>query len=326
LFKGNKTAVPTPTVQLNGLSILPKHVIVENTKNKKITITACQDAEILVNGKKITRKTELLQNDRWFCFSDLFFMIFFGGNRMYVFNDPEKRCARKDITITITYVTYVAAQKEIAQRAGIAFSNERNKSKADLILEEELISTMPLVYRANAMAVELNRNVKFELVLVSPEMRDLRDGLTEIWVNVHNLAEDTRFMWEKARFMNRYYGMQEMSTVKDGWYKKRKIQYSIPLGNISTYFAINIILTRFIARYCNLLQSSCKYHFFNDKDATSTSLQAGSSPSFSHEHVFTFKSVSQEVMDYLLHSDLCITLWGTQKARPLKQKAPSTKQ
>ncbi|KHJ78423.1 hypothetical protein OESDEN_21956 [Oesophagostomum dentatum] len=69
---------------------------------------------------------------------------------------------------------------------------------------------MPLVYRANAMAVELKRNVKFELVLVSPEMRGLQEGLTEIWVSVHNLSEDTRFMWEKARFMNRYYGMQEM--------------------------------------------------------------------------------------------------------------------
>ncbi|KHJ96934.1 FHA domain protein [Oesophagostomum dentatum] len=146
---GNKTADPAPMVQLNGLSILPQHAVVQNTKNKKLILTACEGAEVLVNGKKLTKPKELSQNDR----------ILFG---------------------------------------------------ADLILEEELISTMPLVYRANAMAVELKRNVKFELVLVSPEMRGMQEGLTEIWVSVHNLSEDTRFMWEKARFMNRYYGMQEM--------------------------------------------------------------------------------------------------------------------
>ncbi|KAK5964729.1 hypothetical protein GCK32_020547, partial [Trichostrongylus colubriformis] len=129
--------------------------------------------------------------------------VLFGGNHLYVFNNPTKSGAKKDIT-------YEEAQKEIAQGAGISISNEDGKSKADMILEEELISMMPLVYRANAMAVELKRNVKFELVLVSPEMRGLHEGLTEIWVSVHNLVEDTRFMWEKARFMNRYYGMQEM--------------------------------------------------------------------------------------------------------------------
>ncbi|ETN74827.1 FHA domain protein [Necator americanus] len=190
---GNKTADPAPMVQLNGLSILPQHAVVENTKNKKLIITACEGAEVLVNGEKLTKPKQLSQNDR----------LLFGGNHLYVFNNPNKKGARKDIT-------YEEAQKEIAKGAGIGIPGEGGKSKADLILEEELISTMPLVYRANAMAVELRRNVKFELVLVSPEMRGLQEGLTEIWVSVHNLTEDTRFMWEKARFMNRYYGMQEM--------------------------------------------------------------------------------------------------------------------
>ncbi|KAK6012132.1 hypothetical protein OSTOST_22726, partial [Ostertagia ostertagi] len=48
---GNKTAVPAPIVQLNGLSILPQHAVVVNSKNKKVTITPCGEAEILINGK-----------------------------------------------------------------------------------------------------------------------------------------------------------------------------------------------------------------------------------------------------------------------------------
>lgn len=48
------------------------------------------------------------------------------------------------------------------------------------MLEEELIALFPAVYRANAMAKELKRNVNFEIVLVSPEARGLEDGLTEV--------------------------------------------------------------------------------------------------------------------------------------------------
>ncbi|WKX99065.1 hypothetical protein Q1695_014160 [Nippostrongylus brasiliensis] len=361
---GNKTAEPAPAVQLNGLSILPQHAVVNNTKNKKVTITPCEGAEILVNGKKIEKTKELAQNDR----------VLFGGNHLYVFNNPTKSGARKD-------VTYEEAQKEIAQNAGIGISNESGKSKADLILEEELISMMPLVYRANAMADELKRNVKFELVLVSPEMRGLpADGLTEIWVSVHNLAEDTRFMWEKARFMNRYYGMQEMYENKqDGedWAmpKDRDPFYEAPdstsfLGSAivflqplaylmdseETYpitdcqgnelgelrvllspcnssgkeligeyvddpkeivgksygFMVKIQSARGLPRRID--KSSFKYSFFNGKEV-STPLLSGSNPSFGYEQVFNYKTVTPELADYLLNSNLCITLMGTQKAR-----------
>ncbi|PAV57014.1 hypothetical protein WR25_26093 [Diploscapter pachys] len=187
-----------PTIVLNGLSILPLHAAFVNSKNDKITLTPLNGAEILINGRSINKETDLQQNDR----------ILFGGNHLYVFQNPNKKGIRND-------TSYEMAQKEIAEHAGISLStNGGQKSKADLILEEELISTMPLVYRANAMAKELQRPVSFEIVLVSPEMRGLTDGLTEIWIKVHNVREDTYFLWEKARFMNRYYGMQEMYELK----------------------------------------------------------------------------------------------------------------
>lgn len=52
---------------------------------------------------------------------------------------------------------------------------------AELMLEEELIALFPAVYRANAMAKELKRDVNFEIVLVSPEARGLDDGMTEVF-------------------------------------------------------------------------------------------------------------------------------------------------
>ncbi|XGW16793.1 hypothetical protein V3C99_001881 [Haemonchus contortus] len=369
---GNKTAEPAPMVQLNGLSILPQHAVVVNSKNKKLTITPCGEAEILINGKRLENTKELAQNDR----------VLFGGNHLYVFNNPTKGGARKDIT-------YEEAQKEIAQGAGINISNDSGKSKADMILEEELISMMPLVYRANAMAVELKRNVKFELVLVSPEMRGLHEGLTEIWVSVHNQAEDTYFMWEKARFMNRYYGMQEMYENKqDGedWNmpKERDPFYEAPdsktflgsaivflqplaylmdseetypivdvqgneLGELSVMlspcnpsgkeligeyvsdpkqtigksygFMVKIQSARGLPR--RIEKSSCKYKFFNGKEIC-TQMLSGSTPSYSHEQIFQFKAISPELSDYLLNSNLCISLWGTQKARQMNVLSAQT--
>ncbi|VDM51050.1 unnamed protein product [Toxocara canis] len=189
---------PPADIQLNGLSIQPQHAVFTNKDNKKVTLTPVETAEVLVNGKPIHSETILQTNDR----------IFFGGNHLYVFVNPNKR-AKKDVKIT-----YDMAQQEIAKcsglTAGFVDGDGGNKSTAELILEEDLINLLPNVYRANSMSKELKRNVNFEIALVAPEARGLTDGLTEIWIKVHDSVDDTYFMWEKNRFMNRYYGMQEM--------------------------------------------------------------------------------------------------------------------
>lgn len=199
---------------------------------------------------------------------------------------------------------------------------------------------------------------------------------------MHNLAEDTRFLWEKARFMNRYYGMQEMYEDKvDGedWNmpKDRDPFYEAPdsksflgsaivflqplaylmdseetypivdcfgseLGELSVSlspcnasgkeligeyvddpkeiigksygFMVKIQSARGLPR--RIEKSSCRYSFFNGKEVNTSPL-AGSNPSYAHEQVFHFKSVTRELADYLLNSNLCVTLWGTQKARNL---------
>ncbi|CAI5444067.1 unnamed protein product [Caenorhabditis angaria] len=206
---GNKPTSSGNFIQMSGLSILPQHVLLKNDKNNQVSLTPLnEDVDILINGKSIHGEVQLQQNDR----------VFFGGNHLYVFNNPTKKGTKTDIT-------YDMAQSEIAQTHAQIFNNKngvRNgENSRDMILEEELMSTLPLVQRANAMAGELGRNVKFEIVLVSPEMRGLSEGLTEIWIKVHNISEDTYFIWEKSRFMNRYYGMQEMYEAKidgsDDW-------------------------------------------------------------------------------------------------------------
>lgn len=106
-----------------------------------------------------------------------FFRILFGGNSLFVFVNPKKGGVK-----TSQEITYDMAQKEIAKSVGISLARG-NRSKADVILEEELVNLLPNVYRANAMAKELKRNVNFEIVLMAPEIRGNNDGLPEVSLN-----------------------------------------------------------------------------------------------------------------------------------------------
>ncbi|CAI4230337.1 unnamed protein product [Auanema sp. JU1783] len=360
---GNKNAVPAPSIQLNGLSILPQHAIVSNKKNSKITVKPLEMADILVNGRKIQSEQELNQNDR----------IMFGGNHLYVFHNPSKKGANHDIT-------YELAQKEITQHSGIALVGSDGRNKADLILEEELVSTMPLVYRANAMAKEMKRHVSFEIVLVSAQMRGLEDGLTEIWIKVQNHLDDTQFLWEKSRFINRYYGMQEMyEFMVDGeeWNVEKErdpfyeppdslafigssvvflqslaylidSQESFPIVDFSGIemgqltvsltpcsisgreiqgeyvdnpemlvgknygFQVTIVAAFGLPR--RIVRSKCRYRFFGAKEIETVSASSNN-PSYAHRQLFPFKPVTKQLVDYLKHSNLYITVWGSQRAK-----------
>lgn len=50
----------------------------------------------------------------------------------------------------------------------------------DMILEEDLIKLLPQVYQANALSKELRKGVKFEILLVAPQARGRKSGLTEV--------------------------------------------------------------------------------------------------------------------------------------------------
>ncbi|CAD5220541.1 unnamed protein product [Bursaphelenchus xylophilus] len=192
---GNGQNGQSANIVLKGLSIQPEHAIIRNKDNKKFTIQPIKGADIMVNGKPVVGEVALNQNDR----------VHFGGNHLYVFVNPKKGGIK-----TNQEITYEMAQKEIAKNVGITGGLSKGKSKSGTYLEEDLINLLPNVYRANAMAKELKRNVNFEIVLMAPEARGQSDGDTEICVRVTNKSDDTTFLWDEHKFMNRYYGMSEM--------------------------------------------------------------------------------------------------------------------
>ena len=50
----------------------------------------------------------------------------------------------------------------------------------------------------------------FELVLVSPQARGLKEGRTEVKVKMRHLVQDYAWVWNRNVFLDRKYRMQEM--------------------------------------------------------------------------------------------------------------------
>uniref|UniRef100_A0A2C9KML9 Kinesin-like KIF1-type domain-containing protein n=2 Tax=Biomphalaria TaxID=6525 RepID=A0A2C9KML9_BIOGL len=67
-----------------------------------------------------------------------------------------------------------------------------------------------MVYEANAMSEELDKKVKFEICLVSPKTRGLKEGMSEVMVQLRNLENGNSWLLSRNNFINRKYLMQEM--------------------------------------------------------------------------------------------------------------------
>lgn len=50
----------------------------------------------------------------------------------------------------------------------------------------------------------------FEIVLVSPQARGLKEGRTEVKVKMRHLVTDHEWVWNRNQFLDRKYRMQEM--------------------------------------------------------------------------------------------------------------------
>ena len=49
-----------------------------------------------------------------------------------------------------------------------------------MLLQEDLIQIMPMVNEANAMSEELDAKMLYEIALISPQARGLKEGPTEV--------------------------------------------------------------------------------------------------------------------------------------------------
>jgi hypothetical protein len=52
----------------------------------------------------------------------------------------------------------------------------------DLLLQEDLVRILPMLNEANSMSEELDKKVKFEVALVAPMARGLKEGSTDVGI------------------------------------------------------------------------------------------------------------------------------------------------
>ncbi|XP_021365706.1 kinesin-like protein KIF28P isoform X2 [Mizuhopecten yessoensis] len=194
---GNKKASPPADITLSGLSILPAHAVV-TSKNGNISIKPLEKAKILVNGQRIIKDTPLHHNDR----------LLFGANNMYVFHHPQDEAKNLKEGKKTETPTFDSAHEEIAQKAGLM--NTEGKSAEDMILQEEVVQMLQLVNEANAMSEELDKKVKFEVALISPQARGIKDGRTVVMVKMASQVNSNEWMWDKNKAINRKSLMQQI--------------------------------------------------------------------------------------------------------------------
>lgn len=196
---GNKRADPQPDILLSGLSILKEHAKL-TYKGNTITILANPDAKLMVNGKPTHDEIELHHNDR----------VMFGSASLFVLHHPVEFEKKKNAGDTIEEVTYDLAQEEIAANSGFNMGKNSGQTKNELLLQEDLVQMVPMVNESNAMAEELKKPVRFEILLVSPQARGLKEGRTEVKVKMKSTVDDAEWIWDRNKFVNRTYLMKEM--------------------------------------------------------------------------------------------------------------------
>ncbi|XP_064610352.1 kinesin-like protein KIF28 [Liolophura sinensis] len=198
---GRKDASPQPNICLNGLSIQKEHAVIVCKKGEvEIQPVGKSGAKTKVNGLPLTGPKNLHNKDR----------ILFGSNHLYVFVNPLKPETPDDIPREITWEF---AQKEIAQAKGFATGSGAGLSKDQQIAQEQVLEILPMVSEVNAVSEELNKHKSFEVVLISSVAQEGMYGAnqgTKVMVKMKNLLNANTWLWERGKFMNRRYLIQEM--------------------------------------------------------------------------------------------------------------------
>ena len=146
-----------------GPGLHEQHALIRQDKHHAVFIRPGErDCRILVNGDTITGEVELHHNDR----------LVFGSTQLWVFQNPKEKGIDSK---KYPPITYEYAQEEIAAKAGIKVDTAGGNADMAL-LQEDLIDTMPAVEEANSISEELDKKVKFEIILISPHMLGKMQG------------------------------------------------------------------------------------------------------------------------------------------------------
>ncbi|XP_065566574.1 kinesin-like protein KIF28P isoform X2 [Artemia franciscana] len=187
-----------PDILLVGPGINEKHAFLNCKDGGHLVILRPVNAacRVLINGSPVYKETKLHHNDR----------VLFGGTQLWVFKNPLEGETVRPSTVD---VTFEYAQQEIAEKAGLKVSTTPANTDAAQ-LQEDLLLVIPAVEEANSISAELDKRVKFEIVLVAPKVLGSEMKQTQVFVKMKNMENETEFVWPKDKFLARLYLMKEV--------------------------------------------------------------------------------------------------------------------
>ena len=110
---------------------------------------------------------------------------------MFSLQNPKEKGIDKKV---YPEITHEFAQEEIASKAGINMDHAGSNDFA--LLQEDLVEVMPAVEEANSISEELDKRVKFEIILISPQMLGkMKQSKAEVREPTYFLVT---FIWKKS--------------------------------------------------------------------------------------------------------------------------------
>ena len=200
-------------IHLYGPSLQDRHARLIRKANSVLLEKVSDNCRILLNGDLVKTKVNLTHNDR----------LLFGTTQLFVFAHPTQENKN---SLGFFEISFELAQEEIALKAGFELNSSEDQSFEIALLNKDLLEVLPGIELANAISEELNKNVRFEIMLVSPQFLGKMSHLntidqvnlkkptqverTEVFVKVYDLMNNLEFEFSKEKFLNRLYVMKEM--------------------------------------------------------------------------------------------------------------------
>ncbi|XP_018021653.1 kinesin-like protein KIF28P isoform X2 [Hyalella azteca] len=194
---GNRKGDPSD-ITMVGPGIQEQHAVITVTQKNEVNLKpTTSDCRVLVNGTLLVGEATLTHNDR----------LMIGSTQLWVFQHPATKPPTAKGAKKVPEVTYEYAREEIAAKSGLNIGGDTDLGA----LQDELLQVMPMVEEANSISEELDKRVKFEIMLVAPEVIGAQGkGKTQIHVKMKNLENGTEFVWPQEKFRDRLYQMKEM--------------------------------------------------------------------------------------------------------------------
>eukprot|EP01062_Namystynia_karyoxenos_P053963 TRINITY_DN4404_c0_g1_i1.p1 TRINITY_DN4404_c0_g1~~TRINITY_DN4404_c0_g1_i1.p1 ORF type:complete len:941 (+),score=367.60 TRINITY_DN4404_c0_g1_i1:100-2922(+) len=167
-----------PDIEFNGMGIIKKHCSVDwDPGANQVFITPASGSATVVNGKRISDRTQLVHNNR----------LWLGNNYAFRFVFPGQEDAGDKFE---TPPDYLYAEAEIAENAG---AQTKGADGVPSALGHQLSEALKKVEQANIIATDLNKEISFQPKIIKNRIT----GEDMVVVRVDLPQGELTWPWEK---------------------------------------------------------------------------------------------------------------------------------